>query len=260
MHQRAATILLMLVVMTLAACASSGSGGSRQDARNSEKSSKAEAASVLVDLGLGYLQQGRVELARDNLQRAQKIDPNLPKVHTGLAIMWDSLGQPEDAERHYRRAVTLDPKYAPLHNNLGQFLCKTGRYEEAEKHFLIAVRDPFYSTPALALGNAGTCALRDNRSEDAERYLRQAIELEPAFGNALYQLAIIMRERGDDMRARAFLQRAESAGVVSPASLLLAYRVEQRLGDLRAAEQFKERLLREFRDSAEAQALKEVLQ
>ncbi len=46
-----------------------------------------------------------------------------------------------------------------MNNNYGTYLCQRGKPDEAIKHFLAALDDPFYSTPSIALTNAGSCAL-----------------------------------------------------------------------------------------------------
>jgi len=54
------------------------------------------------------------------------------------------------------------------------------------------------------------------------------------------------------------VQRFESAAKATPDSLLLAMRIEEGIGDRRAAIEYKRRLLGEFPESEQAQDLKEA--
>ena len=54
------------------------------------------------------------------------------------------------------------------------------------------------------------------------------------------------------LKARAFLQRYETVGEANADSLLLGYRIERSLGDQAAAGQYRQDLLNQFPDSAQA--------
>ncbi|MDP1007871.1 tetratricopeptide repeat protein, partial [Klebsiella pneumoniae] len=76
-------------------------------------------------------------------------------------------------------------------NAYAVFLCRQQAYREADTHFLTATRDPFYGTPEVAWANAGVCARRAGRLDEATEYLRQGLEIDPSNPDALYQLAVI---------------------------------------------------------------------
>src|SRR5690606_35890592 len=63
------------------------------------------AAQANLNLGIGYLRQGRPDLAVENLQRALRIDPRLAAAHSALALAYDQLGNVDEAEEHHARAV-----------------------------------------------------------------------------------------------------------------------------------------------------------
>ena len=139
--------------------------------------------------------------------------------------------------------LELKPKGGAENNNYGRFLCATGRYAEAQGYFDKALADPFYKTPGLALANSGTCLLKAGNVAEAEKALRLAVEHNPNDGEALYQLASVLYEKGDFFNARAFVQRFESHSQPRPDALLLGRNIELRLGNGEAAKDYTRKLL-----------------
>ncbi len=139
-----------------------------------------------------------------------------------------------------------------MNNNYGVYLCKTGKQEEAIRHLLKALDDPFYSSPAVALTNAGSCAMGNGLPADAEKYLRTALQYDPKFPDALLSMANLNYQQQNQLKSRAFLQRFEAVAVQTPASLWLGYQIETALGDARTARQYLSLLNSEFPESKEA--------
>ncbi len=99
-------ICAALLCATLAACVSSG--GSKVS--ENKKESSQDAARVRVELGQRYMEQGKMELALENLQKALEYDPNYVDAHTVIAVLYERLGKAKDAGVHYARAAELAPK------------------------------------------------------------------------------------------------------------------------------------------------------
>ena len=163
-----------------------------------------------------------------------------------------------NAEIHYRRAVELQPDKGDTNNNLGQFLCNDGKVQESLPYFTKAVADPFYQTPDVALTNQGVCQLKLNDRASAEVSFRQAVQRNPSSANALLQLTNVLYLKSDFFNASAFLQRYDSLGQPSPDSLKLGYEIESHLGNTDAAQNYSKRLLSQFPDSEQAQALNQT--
>jgi type IV pilus assembly protein PilF len=244
-----ATWLLILAAL-LAGCA--GAGGYTGPSGNNKTK---EAAKLQVQMAQEYLKKGNLEVARDKLLRALELDPYSPDAHTVSGLLNDTIGDPIQAEIHYRRAVELLPKDGGMNNNFASYLCRQGRYAEADVLFQRAVADPYYKTPEAALANAGVCAERAGQLEQAEVYLRRALDRNPDYPGALEPMASVLFARGDFLRARAFVQRFDASEAASAQMLLLGMKVEQALGDERSADDYKRRLLSAFPRSQEAQSL-----
>jgi type IV pilus assembly protein PilF len=208
-----------------------------------------------VSLGQGYLSQGRLELAMQKLQRALELDPKLPAAHTVIAVLYDRIGDTQKARTHYLRATELAPTSGGVLNNYAVFLCHSRDFENADAYFARALADPFYETPAVGHANRGTCALDWGRLDVAEESLRRAVQLEPEMPDALYGMARVSVAKNDFLRARAFVQRYEATGKAGAEGLGLGYDIERKLGNMRGANEFRARLLREFPESEPARRL-----
>jgi type IV pilus assembly protein PilF len=169
-----------------------------------------------------------------------------------LGVLYEQIGEMASAEKHYQLAVQAAPANGDVNNNFGVFLCKSGRLDAAERHFLKAIEDPFYRTPAVALANAGSCFLQNGNLDKAEKYLRQSLEYDAEFPDALLPMASVSQQKGEHLRARAFLQRYQATGSESAASLALGVRIETSLDNERAAQDYRDRLLRDHPDSPQA--------
>jgi type IV pilus assembly protein PilF len=240
-------LLIATACVVLSACASTGGGNEPRSARKSEDPD-ARAAALQVNLGSGYMQQGKYETAHQKLERALELDPNSVNAHTLMAVLYERLNRPKFSEKHYRRAVELDPDDGSTNNNFGAYLCRLGRYAEADTYFRQALEDPFYKTPGAAAANAGVCASLAGDHARAETYFRKSLETTPNDPSLLYEMALLNFRREDFLRARAFMQRFEAAGRPDAAALDLAGQIEERLGDAAAAAKYRERLKTEFPD------------
>ena len=255
MRHRQGLIAIALVasLTALAGCASGpGGNGVRKDDAATQRQ---EAARVHTDLGRRYMQQGKLEIALEKLNKALSFDSGYVDAHTVIAFLYESIGDSAKAEQHYKRAAELKPKGGAENNNYGRFLCATGRYAEAQGYFDKALADPFYKTPGLALANSGTCLLKAGNVAEAEKALRLAVEHNPNDGEALYQLASVLYEKGDFFNARAFVQRFESHSQPRPDALLLGRNIELRLGNGEAAKDYTRKLLQGFPESQQARSL-----
>ena len=199
-----------------------------------------DAARIHTELGQQYLQRGDLKQALDKLKMALKFDDSYTPAHTVIATVYARIGENDKAEQHYRRAEELDPKNGDTNNNLGVFLCRIGKVDQALPYFEGRHADPFYNTKDVALSNAGRCLLKKNDYAAAEKDYRRALAINPNNGEALYQLAGVLLKQGKAFEARAFIQRFDALGRPNPASLMLGYKIEKRLGDEEGAQELRE--------------------
>ncbi|MBK1702425.1 type IV pilus biogenesis/stability protein PilW [Thiococcus pfennigii] len=235
----------------LGACAtpqnqSSGEGIGKLSAQETDS-----PADLYVALASEYYRIGQMDPALDRARRALELDRNNARAHYVAAVILQRLREDALAETHFRRAIELEPNNPDIRNAWGAFLCAQKRYAEADAQFAEALANPLYNTPALALTNAGLCAVGAGDKTKGENYLRQALTREPRFAPALYQMAEIQYARGDYKSAQGYLERLMQGGQLNPRALLLAVRVEKALGNRKQANVYTEYLRKGFPDAPE---------
>ncbi|HEY1589716.1 MAG TPA: tetratricopeptide repeat protein, partial [Rhodanobacter sp.] len=88
-----------------------------------------------------------------------------------------------------------------------------------------------------------------------EANFRDAIARNASNAEALFQLANTLYLHNDAFRARAFLQRFDTLGKPTAASLKLGYDIESHLGNQDGARTYNKQLQSQFPDSEQAHAL-----
>ena len=226
---------------------------------NAPKTSDKEAAVANMKLGVVYMQQNNLALAREKLDRAEKQDPRNVEVQTALAFLEERLNDPEAAEKHYRAAQRLAPESAEVANNYAVFLCKNERPDPAIKLFETASKDPLYRTPWAATTNAAVCLKANKRTAEAVPYLERALGMRPDYAEAVFELGDAQLELGKPDLATAVVERYLSLGRASPEVLLVGLRAAQARGDRAAVDNYARRLRRDFPNSTQARALPQLL-
>ena len=210
-----------------------------------------DAAIANMNLGAGYLRQGRADLAVEKLQRALELDPRLADAHMTIAIAYDQLSNFELAEQHYQRATALESGNASAANSYAVFLCRRGRWKDAESYFRRAADNPSYATPEAALANAGVCARNAGDMVKAEEYFRAALNRNPQYPDALSSMLEIAYNAKNYLQARAFMQRYLDVGRPNASVLWLCFNIEQELENPDRAQTCAAQLREEFPGSPE---------
>jgi type IV pilus assembly protein PilF len=210
------------------------------------------AAQFNAQLGAQYLQRGDLEQAREKLTRALDQDDTNALAHVTYAQLQFEVDQFASARKHFKIALDLEPDEAEHRNSYGIFLCNVEDYELAQKQFRAAAENAYYKTPEFALDNAGLCMLDANRLTDAETYLREALRVNPKFGNAYLHMSDLMFRQQRLTVAEAYFDRYKVYGAESSASLWLGYKIKRDAGDADGAVDYANRLLDQFPSSQEA--------
>lgn len=250
--RHAIPVVLGAALLSLAGC-----GGSEplKPAVDPTTVSAKDAATFNVQLGLTYLQQGKVDLAREKLERALEQNPKDATVQTGAALLYDRLGEDGKAEGHFRSALRMKPNDPTVQVYFGVFLCKKKRYGDGEKMLLKAAQSPLYQTPEVALNNVGVCERNAGHLDAAENYFRKATDLRPQFGEGWLQLSEVSFLRAKYPQAREYLQRHLNLVRVSSTALWLGLRIERALGNDKQVEIYSRRLKTEFPNADETRLL-----
>lgn len=138
-----------------------------------------QAAALNVELGAAYLDQGRLELAREKLARAARQDARSAEAQRLLGLVYERLDYEDLAEQHLARAVRLAPRDAEALNSLGVFRCRRGGQAEQGIELLKrAAKEAGADRRAAVYANCGLCELPRDRDRAAQ-WFRRALELDP---------------------------------------------------------------------------------
>ena len=117
--------------------------GKLQDARDAlEKAVKINPKFTDAQLNLGNIFQklGQLNLAANCYLKILKIDPYRAEVHNNLAITFRELKDQKKAINHCKKAIQLNPKLATAYNTLGVLFRELGEKQKAINHFKKAVK------------------------------------------------------------------------------------------------------------------------
>lgn len=236
--------LVALAALSLAACTSA-----RQDRKDKD------AANYNTQLGIEYMRQGDLALAKDKLDRALNEDPDSATVHSARAMLFERMGERDKADSEFRSALRLDPHDPQTVNKYAVYLCSGGRTDEGVKRFLEAAHNPLYRTPEVAYSNAGVCLRAAKRDDEAAANFDRALQLRPDYAEAAFQLATLQFERGQLPAARVEIDGFLGTHEATADLLLLGVRVARAQGDRSGAQGFARRLQRDFAGTEQARAL-----
>jgi type IV pilus assembly protein PilF len=255
-----------LICLALSACAgraptvrsstpsSSNSSSYSSDYSSSESRSQA-AAKINLQLGVGYLQQGNLPIAKEKLERARSQDPHNPEIHGAMALLDQRLGKDKEADKEFRTALDLDSHDPAMLNNYAVFLCSHERPDEGVRYFEQAATNPLYRTPWAAYTNAGVCMRAAHRDADAAQRFARALQSNPAYSEAVYQASDLDLQQQKLADARFRIDVFLLNNPATPDLLLLAYRIAQAQKDGISQQRYAARLAQEFPNSDQAHAL-----
>jgi Flp pilus assembly protein TadD len=150
-------------------------------------------AEAMYGLGVLDWQAGRLDVARDWLQRAIE-QSSSPRFLSKLGEIERMRGDFEAAQVALKAALALDPGLAEAYNNFGMLMLDQGRFVEAASLLMSATQ----ANPALAMAhyNLGIALKELNYLDEAIESCRKAIALQPSFVEAHVNLALYLLADG----------------------------------------------------------------
>ncbi len=181
--------------------------------------------------GLRLQEQGRVEQAIVEYQRALEEDPEHARAHANLCLAELLSNRLDKAEQHCQTALKLDPSIHEIRHNQGLLRRLQGRNQEAVEAFRKALEiDPFYAESHYLLG---TVLVQEKQYEDAEQHFLQAIKNQPDYRVAHFQLGLLLQRQARDAEAVPhFLKTLAVEDERTPVCLYVLAHSYARLGDL----------------------------
>ncbi len=220
-----------------------------------QEASPKDRAVLHAELGAGYYERGRMEIALEELNEAVALDPSNPQIYNYFGLVHAMLGENAKAEQNFQRALSLAPEDSEIRHNWGWYLCSNGKPRQSIPEFEIALRNPLYKTPEIALTNAGRCSAAFGDVANADSYYRRALARTPNNAPAAYGLALLAFRAGRQDEARGWMKQLMQQPAPAPEALYLGMCIERKAGDRAAETAYISQLRNRYPDSAEAKAV-----
>ena len=163
-------------------------------------------AHLNFNAALAYYYRDNIRLAEIHFRATRRIDPRFPKINESLGELLLRRGAYGEAVECLKEAVASEQNSWIAHYMLGSAYAKMYDWRRAHDEFAIAIdMDP--SEPR-AWHMCGEALLSLHRLEEAERYLRKALEMNPQLTDAVVDFGFLFLRRGDSQRAKELFEKA----------------------------------------------------
>jgi Tfp pilus assembly protein PilF len=235
----------LLVMVSFFAC-----GGSKP--RTVPGQLQPGSAEYLTNEGVGYLNNGQLDLAEKSLLAALQKKPQLvPTLHI-LSLVYVYRHDFVKAIDCINRLLQISPQFYDAYNLLGMIYTEQGHYELAKEKLLIAANANDYLTPENAYANLAVLEIKSNKYDAAMRYVEKGLLLNKRFA-ALYNLKGTVLENQNKL-SEALENYDKALSLLTapdPGYLVNSARVSAKLGDKKKALDQLELALGKVQDAAQ---------
>ncbi len=255
-------VLILIAVSLLNACGSISTNSSSDDPELSNQytagqDNASKIAKINVQLGAGYISNGRYDRALIKLKKAIKEDNDYALAHNYLGVLYGRLGKIDKARKEFKHSISLSPGDSQMYNNYAIFLCEQKKYSEAQKMFTKVINNPLYIKRAEAYQAAAWCAFEDNKLEMSEQLYRKSLKLDPTLPNSLLGLAKLNYKNKNYEYSWSYFQRYYQGTAPNADALWLAINILYKIDypDQNKLSSFELQLKSRYPDSNQAKKL-----
>ena len=165
--------------------------------------------------GLAYQKLGNLELAESSFQTAIEMNVNYYDAYVHLGLIYEEKDL-KKADEYYTLALSINPEGMDALRNKGLLALYVENYDEAIANFrkMLAI-DPSFSECYFNIGNTYVAMYDDNASkytkdtiiERSIENFQKAVDLQPDYVPALYNLALGYKMKGDVETAKKLLKK-----------------------------------------------------
>ena len=213
---------------------------------DSDETDARKRARIRLELAVGYFEQGKTTTALDELKQSINADPTLFEAYNLRGLVYMRLNDVGLAEESFRRALTINPRASNVQHNYGWLLCQQSRVQEAVQMFNAAIADPTYGDRAKTWMTQGLCQMKIGKVAEAEASLAHSYELDAGNPITGYNLALLLYQRSEFIRAQFYVRRLNNSELANAESLWLGIKVERRLDNRDAVSQLASQLKKRF--------------
>ncbi len=234
--------------------ASSLTGSSTELVTDSDEPDSRKRARIRLELAAGYFEQGQTTIALDELKQSLAADPAYADAYSLRGLIYMRLNDFRFAEESFKKALAINPRDANVTHNLGWLYCQQAKFPEAQQLFSQALASPQYGERAKTYRAQGLCQVRAGVPRDGEASLLKSYEFDAGNPVTAYNLATLLFQRGDFVRAQFYVRRLNNSELANAESLWLGVKVERRMENRDAMLQLAAQLVKRFPQSREAGA------
>ena len=161
---------------------------------------------ALNELGYVFIQRGQIDEAIEQFQKIVQISPNYAEAHNNLGNALSKKGQLKDAVAQYQEALRINPYSAEVRNNLGYVLLQLGQLDPAIEQFTGALE--IKANYAECRNNLGIALTREGRNDEAIAQLQTALGINPNYADAHCNLGVALAKAGQIDKAIVQFQEA----------------------------------------------------
>ncbi len=166
-----AKLLYFLIAVTLSSACGLIPNFSKETMSNADK------AVLYMQMGIRYLEMDKLEIAKDKLDTAMRLDSSNADIYNVMAGFYERIREYSLAEDYFQTAVGKAPNSFDIKNNYGRFLCERGDYKKGMALLQEALDQPMNTRQWFALTNMGVCYVKQNDLQHGEEYLRHALAI-----------------------------------------------------------------------------------
>ncbi len=251
-------VILLCGSLFLSACVTTS------DSRLSRKADPVKAVENYTKLGLGYIGQGKLDIARARINRALEINADYAPANNAMALLLQSESEPELAEEYFLISIDLDNDFSQGQYNYGMFLMQHRRYSEACQYLKKAARDVEYQQRGKAAQNLGLCYYHNDQMDLAISTYERTLKSQRYNAPILVNLTTLLIEAERQEEAMGYYDRflrivERGQNKQSPNSLWLGIKLAKYFENQDQEKQLVSQLKQEFPKSKEYKLYKASL-
>jgi tetratricopeptide (TPR) repeat protein len=141
-----------------------------------------------ANLGKVYMDLGRHPEAREAIEKALELTPDMPEALVNLGQLYiEHFGMVEEGIALIKKSQRLNPKYALGFMALGEAFFKTKDYGKAEHYYCAVVKRLNFYLPAI--NNLGIARIHLGKTDQAIKTFEYGIRLDPTYESFHLNLA-----------------------------------------------------------------------
>lgn len=161
-----------------------------------------------LNMGLLFLNEGKIDLAIVHLQKCIQLDPKNYKAYNALGLSYTIKREWDKAISYFEKSLVINPEFTEVHNNLGIIYQEKGDFERAKKEFQKVISDQNYQQKEIAYYNLARFYYIQKNYEESFKMVNLAIEKRNNYSIAHNLKGLILQEKGRLKEAEQSFRKA----------------------------------------------------